>query len=168
MRHSGPWLRARKVPGCGHDFLVAFSCKGRGVCPSCNAHRTADDCIPALVLVPPALVPNLRRRYASDRIDVQDVLMPREAGCRERPSPSPHRSSPSSCISAYPPPPPVAPARDPPLDGINQTPTFDLTDPAPVPDESRARIVPTILLHSRHPWRSDARAEYEFDQTVSW
>ena len=38
-------------------------------------------------------------------------------------------------------PPPVAPARDPPLDGINQTPTFDLTDPAPVP-------------------------EYEFDQTV--
>jgi hypothetical protein len=24
---------------CGHDFLVAFSCKGRGVCPSCNARR---------------------------------------------------------------------------------------------------------------------------------
>jgi len=22
---------------CGHDFLIAFSCKGRGVCPSCNA-----------------------------------------------------------------------------------------------------------------------------------
>ena len=22
---------------CGHDFLVAFSCQGRGVCPSCNA-----------------------------------------------------------------------------------------------------------------------------------
>jgi len=20
--------------GCGHDFLIAFSCKGRGVCPS--------------------------------------------------------------------------------------------------------------------------------------
>ena len=40
-------------------------------------------------------------------------------------------------------PPPVAPARDPPLDGINRTPTFDLTGPAPVP-------------------------EYEFDQTVSW
>jgi hypothetical protein len=40
-------------------------------------------------------------------------------------------------------PPPVAPAHDPPLDGSNQTPTFDLTDPAPVP-------------------------EYEFNQTVSW
>jgi hypothetical protein len=23
----------------GHDFLIAFSCKGRGVCPSCNARR---------------------------------------------------------------------------------------------------------------------------------
>jgi hypothetical protein len=26
---------------CGHDFLVAFSCKGRGVCPSCNTRRMA-------------------------------------------------------------------------------------------------------------------------------
>jgi len=25
--------------GCGHDLPVAFSCKGRGVCPSCNARR---------------------------------------------------------------------------------------------------------------------------------
>ena len=24
---------------CGHDFLIAFSCKGRGVCPSCNGRR---------------------------------------------------------------------------------------------------------------------------------
>ena len=24
---------------CGHDFFVAFSCKGRGVCPSCNTRR---------------------------------------------------------------------------------------------------------------------------------
>jgi hypothetical protein len=27
---------------CGHDFLIAFSCKGRGVCPSCNARRMAE------------------------------------------------------------------------------------------------------------------------------
>jgi hypothetical protein len=40
-------------------------------------------------------------------------------------------------------PPPVAPVRDPALVGLNQTPTFDLTDPASVP-------------------------EYEFYQTVSW
>ncbi len=33
--------RAR-CPACGHDFLVAFSCKGRGVCPSCNTCRMAE------------------------------------------------------------------------------------------------------------------------------
>lgn len=27
---------------CGHDFLVAFSCKGRGVCPSCNTSTMAE------------------------------------------------------------------------------------------------------------------------------
>ncbi len=27
---------------CGYDFLVAFSCKGRGVCPSCGAKRMAE------------------------------------------------------------------------------------------------------------------------------
>jgi hypothetical protein len=28
--------------GCGHDFLIAYSCKGRGVCPSCNTRRMAE------------------------------------------------------------------------------------------------------------------------------
>ena len=27
---------------CGNDLLVALSCKGRGLCPSCNARRTHD------------------------------------------------------------------------------------------------------------------------------
>jgi hypothetical protein len=27
---------------CGHDFPIALSCKGRGLCPSCNARRMAD------------------------------------------------------------------------------------------------------------------------------
>jgi hypothetical protein len=27
---------------CGHDFLLAFSCKGRGICPSCNTRRMAE------------------------------------------------------------------------------------------------------------------------------
>ena len=27
---------------CGHDLLVAFSCKGRGVCPSCAGRRMAN------------------------------------------------------------------------------------------------------------------------------
>jgi hypothetical protein len=33
--------RAR-CPACGHDFLVAFSCRSRAVCPSCNARRRAE------------------------------------------------------------------------------------------------------------------------------
>jgi len=28
--------------GCGHDFLVAFSCKGRDICPSCATRRMAE------------------------------------------------------------------------------------------------------------------------------
>jgi hypothetical protein len=35
------FCRAR-CPTCGQDFLVAFSCKGRAVCPSCNARRMAE------------------------------------------------------------------------------------------------------------------------------
>jgi len=34
------FARAR-CASCGYDFLVAFSCKGRGACPSCNAKRMA-------------------------------------------------------------------------------------------------------------------------------
>ena len=33
--------RAR-CPACGHDFLVAYSCRARAVCPSCNARRMAE------------------------------------------------------------------------------------------------------------------------------
>ncbi|MCI0657583.1 MAG: transposase zinc-binding domain-containing protein [Acidobacteria bacterium] len=29
-------------PACGHDEAVAFSCKGRGFCPSCMGRRMAD------------------------------------------------------------------------------------------------------------------------------
>ncbi len=31
-----------RCSSCGYDFLVAFSCKGRGACPSCNAKRMAE------------------------------------------------------------------------------------------------------------------------------
>lgn len=34
------FARAR-CTSCGHGFLVAFSCKGRGVCPSCTGRRMA-------------------------------------------------------------------------------------------------------------------------------
>jgi hypothetical protein len=35
------FARAR-CEDCGHDYFVAFSCKGRGVCPSCNTRRMAE------------------------------------------------------------------------------------------------------------------------------
>ncbi|MGH8550712.1 MAG: transposase zinc-binding domain-containing protein [Methylococcales bacterium] len=35
---AGSFARAR-CTGCGYDFLIAFSCKGRGICPSCNTRR---------------------------------------------------------------------------------------------------------------------------------
>ncbi|MCP4292730.1 MAG: transposase, partial [bacterium] len=28
--------------GCGHDFLLAFSCKGRDICPSCSTRRMVE------------------------------------------------------------------------------------------------------------------------------
>jgi hypothetical protein len=31
-----------RCAGCRHDMLVAFSCKGRGLCPSCAAKRAAE------------------------------------------------------------------------------------------------------------------------------
>lgn len=34
------FVRAR-CDDCVHDYFVAFSCKGRGVCTSCNTRRTA-------------------------------------------------------------------------------------------------------------------------------
>lgn len=35
------FARAR-CDACGHDFLIAFSCKGRGICPSCNTKRMVE------------------------------------------------------------------------------------------------------------------------------
>jgi transposase-like zinc-binding protein/GMC oxidoreductase len=35
------FARAR-CDDCGYDFFVAFSCKGRGVCPSCAGLRVVD------------------------------------------------------------------------------------------------------------------------------
>jgi Putative transposase. len=39
---AGGLLRCH-CDGCGHDVLVAFSCKGRGLCPSCGARRMCNE-----------------------------------------------------------------------------------------------------------------------------
>ena len=41
MRDSGLWVARAHCDGCGHDSLIAFSCKGRGICPSCNTRHMA-------------------------------------------------------------------------------------------------------------------------------
>jgi len=38
---QGGFARAR-CDDCGHDYFIAFSCKGRGVCPSCNTRRMVE------------------------------------------------------------------------------------------------------------------------------
>jgi hypothetical protein len=50
---AGGFLRCH-CEGCGHDVLVAFSCKRRGLCPSCGARRMCNE---AAVLVD-RIVPN--------------------------------------------------------------------------------------------------------------
>jgi hypothetical protein len=43
MRHLCPWVcPCLGSDDCGHDYFVAFSCKGRGVCPSCNTRRMVE------------------------------------------------------------------------------------------------------------------------------
>ena len=39
--HAHGFARAR-CQSCNHEILVAFSCKKRGVCPSCNGRRMSD------------------------------------------------------------------------------------------------------------------------------
>ena len=59
---------------CGHDFLIAFSCKGRGVCPSCNSRRMlataahlADHVLPPLPVRQWVLAMPRRLRYFLQR-----------------------------------------------------------------------------------------------------
>ena len=35
-------LARARCADCGHDFFVAFSCNGRGVCPSCNTRHMVE------------------------------------------------------------------------------------------------------------------------------
>ncbi len=36
-----------KCEGCRHEYLIPFSCRKRGFCPSCGARRMVDDCMDA-------------------------------------------------------------------------------------------------------------------------
>ncbi len=68
---------------CGHDLLVAFSCKGRGVCPSCAGRRMANTAAHLVDRVLPAVpvrqwvlsLPFELRALAAFRADVLAALV---------------------------------------------------------------------------------------------
>ena len=48
---------------CGQDNLVAYSCKGRGVCPGCNTRRMVEHVFPAVAVRQWVVVLLKRLRY---------------------------------------------------------------------------------------------------------
>jgi hypothetical protein len=68
---------------CGHAFLIAFSCKGRGVCLSCNAPRMVEAAAQLTVHVLPDLplrqwvlaVPKRLRRCLERDADLQGAAL---------------------------------------------------------------------------------------------
>jgi hypothetical protein len=76
------FLRAH-CDGCGHDLLVAFSCLGRGVCPSCAGRRMANVAAHLVDRVLPAVpvrqwvlsLPFELRALAAFRADVLAALV---------------------------------------------------------------------------------------------
>jgi hypothetical protein len=102
---------------CGHDFLIAFSCKGRGVCPSCNGRRMVetaahltDNVLPRLPVRQWVLAVPKRLRYflerdaelqgAALRLFLRVVERPpaarRRAGACRRPPACPRAATPAS------------------------------------------------------------------------
>lgn len=71
-----------RCPQCGHDVFVAFSCKRRGLCPSCDAKRSAIIVASAMDrLLPPAryrqwvlVVPKRLRYFVNARPELPGYL----------------------------------------------------------------------------------------------
>jgi hypothetical protein len=67
---------------CGHGFLIGFSCKGRGVCPSCNGRRMAQTAAHLVDRVIPPVpvrqwvisVPKRLRCFLADRPETVTAL----------------------------------------------------------------------------------------------
>jgi len=68
--------------GCGQGFVIAFSCKGRGVCPSCNGRHMAqtashlvDHVIPTVPVRQWVIsVPKRLRGFLADRPEAVSAL----------------------------------------------------------------------------------------------
>ena len=78
----GPGFLRCHCDGCGHDMLVAFSCKRRGVCPSCATRRMCNEAAHLTDRVLPNVpvrqwvlsLPFELRRLAAFRADVLTML----------------------------------------------------------------------------------------------
>ncbi|MBL8485910.1 MAG: transposase zinc-binding domain-containing protein [Rhodocyclaceae bacterium] len=75
------FARAR-CADCGHDFIVAYSCKGRGICPCCTTRRMAetaahlvDHVFPRLPVRQWVLSLPKRLRYHLDDAELQDAVL---------------------------------------------------------------------------------------------
>jgi len=75
------FARAR-CAGCGHDFIVAYSCKGRGICPACTTRRMVetaahlvDHVIPPLPVRQWVLSLPKRLRYHLDNAELQNAVL---------------------------------------------------------------------------------------------
>ena len=67
---------------CGHDFIIAYSCKGRGVCPSCTTRRRVetaahlvDHVFPRLPVRQWVLSLPKRLRYYLDDAKLQNAVL---------------------------------------------------------------------------------------------
>jgi Arc/MetJ family transcription regulator len=84
------FARAR-CADCGHDFIVAYSCKGRGVCPSCTTRRMAetaahlvDHVVPRLPVRQWVLSFPKRLRYHLDDAELQNAVLHSFLRCIEQ------------------------------------------------------------------------------------
>lgn len=75
------FARAR-CADCGHDFIIAYSCKGRGICPSCTTRRMVetaahlvDHVFPRLPVRQWVLSLPKRLRYHIDDANLQNAVL---------------------------------------------------------------------------------------------
>jgi ribosomal protein S27E len=64
LRSPGTRFVRVKCDGCRHEYLVAFSCKRRGFCPSCGAHRMIETSAHLIDHVLPEIVGKFEDEYS--------------------------------------------------------------------------------------------------------
>ena len=78
-----------------HDFLIAFSCKGRGICLSCNTRRMAETAAHLADHILPRLPVRKWVRSVTKRLRYPPPARPRGPGQRPAHLPQCHRAAPA-------------------------------------------------------------------------